>query len=85
MISPKYLPFDIKDKLNHLPLGMCEYRYSNQFKNDVTMNWFYMIIRKINEGRTLCPIYLNMTDSLTCLKTSQRSALRKHPMVQAVG
>ena len=84
MINSKYLPSAIKAKLNHLSMDICEYRYSNQFTNDVIMNWFYRIIRKINEDSTLYPKYLNMIDSLTSLKSSQRLALRKHLMAQAV-
>ena len=35
MINPKYLSPEIKDKLNRLPLELCEYRYTSKFKKDI--------------------------------------------------
>ena len=43
MIKPKYLSPEIKDKLNRLPLELCEYRYTSKFKKDIVLKWIKIV------------------------------------------
>ena len=63
MINPKYLSPEIKDKLNCLPLELCEYRYTRKFKKDIVLKWIEIVgQRGVNIEQ-----YLNMIDTLTDL------------------
>ena len=46
MINPKYLSPEIKDKLNRLPLELCEYRYTSKFKKDIVLKWIEIVSQK---------------------------------------
>ena len=73
MINPKYLSPEIKDKLNRLPLELCEYRYTSKFKKDIVLNW----IEIVGQKTVYIKEYLNMIDTLTDLSPYWRSCLRK--------
>ena len=63
MINPKYLSPEIKDKLNRLPLELCEYRYTSKFKKDIVLKWIEIVCQRgVNIDQ-----YLNMIDTLTDL------------------
>ena len=73
MINPKYLSPEIKDKLNRLPLELCEYRYKSKFLKDIVLKWIEIVgQRGVNIEQ-----YLNMIDTLTILSQYWRSCLRK--------
>ena len=70
MINPKYLSSEIKDKLNRLPLELCEY---SKFKKDIVLKWIEIVgQRGVNIEQ-----YLNMIDTLTDLSPYWRSCLHK--------
>ena len=75
MINPKYLPPDIKDKLNRLPSELCEYRYMalSKFKKDIVLKW----IEIVGQKTVYIDEYLNMIDTLTDLSQYWRSCFRK--------
>ena len=60
MINPKYLSPEIKDKLNRLPLELCEYRYTSKFKKDIVLKW----IEIVGQKTVYIDQYLNMIDTL---------------------
>ena len=71
MINPKYLSPEIKDKLKHLPLELCEYRYTSKFKKDIVLD------RNCLSKTVYIKEYLNMIDTLTDHSQYWRSCLRK--------
>ena len=73
MINPKYLSPEIKDKLNRLPLELCEYRYTSKFKKDIVLKW----IEIVGQKTVYIKEYLNMIDTLTDHSPYWRSCLRK--------
>ena len=72
MINPKYLSPEIKDKLNQLPLELCEYRYTSKFKKDIVLKW----IEIVGQKTVYIKEYLNMIDTLTDRSQYWRSCLR---------
>ena len=66
MINPKYLSPEIKDKLNCLPLELCEYIYMSKFKKDIVLKW----IEIVGQRGDNIDQYLNMIDTLTDLNPS---------------
>ena len=73
MIIPKYLSPEIKDKLNRLPLELCEYRYTSKFKKDIILKW----IEIVGQKTVYIKEYSNMIDTLTDHSPYWRSCLRK--------
>ena len=73
MINPKYLSPEIKDKLNRLPLELCEYRYTSKFKKNIVLKW----IEIVGQKTVYIKEYLNMIDTLTDLSQYWRSCLHK--------
>ena len=73
MINPKYLSPEIKDKLNRLPLELCEYRFTSKFKKDIVLKWIEIVGQRGFDIEQ----YLNMIDTLTDLSPYWRSCLHK--------
>ena len=73
MINPKYLSPEIKDKLNRLPLELCEYRYTSKFKKDIVLKW----IEIVGQKTVYIKEYSNMIDTLTDHSPYWRSCLCK--------